>query len=472
MIAGPAAGRRQVMTGDELRIGKAPSNHLSIPDNTVSRFHCVIEKTPRGLLLRDLNSFNGTQVAGCWVESAYLAPNATVQIGQTVMQVFREVEKGRSHETAPRILGRSAATQRLVAMLPQLARTGATILLEGETGTGKSMVAEFVHRMGHRANGPFVVVDGGAMSPSLIESELFGHERGAFTGATERRIGAFEAAQGGTIFLDEIGELPLELQPKLLRALEERVIRRLGSTQSVRLDVQVIAATNRKLEEAVAQGRFRADLYYRLETLRLTIPPLRDRREDIPQLVEHFARRTCVDVSEETLASLQERFSLQRWPGNVRELRNAVERAVLLGVLQQEDLGVPQQGDYGEVDVTHPAGRDHSLAPIPAWGGTPADANLVPFRAAKENAVSRWEKDYLTQLMQRAGGNLSLAARMAQIDRGHLRDLLRHHEVGGRETASLPIQPAGKTEKQRSTTTRSLRTPKLPPPFPNALRSS
>jgi DNA-binding NtrC family response regulator len=472
VVAGPAAGKRQVMTGDELRIGKAPSNHLVIADNTVSRFHCVIEKTPRGLLLRDLNSFNGTQVAGCWVESAYLAPKATIQIGQTVMQVFlAELEAGRSHETAPRILGRSAATQRLVAMLPQLARTGATILLEGETGTGKSMVAEFVHRMGHRANGPFVVVDGGALAPTLIESELFGHERGAFTGATERRIGAFEAAQGGTIFLDEIGELPLELQPKLLRALEERVIRRLGSTQPVKLDVQVIAATNRNLEQAVAQGRFRADLYYRLETLRLTIPPLRDRREDIPQLVEHFCRRTCVDVTDETLASLQTRFSQQRWAGNVRELRNAVERAVLLGVLQQDEPAAPGQRDLGEPDVTHPAGRDYAASAGEGWVAA-GEAGVVPFRAAKDNAVSRWEKDYLTQLIERAGGNLSLAARMAQVDRGHLRDLLRHHQVGGRETTSLPIQSANKSERQRPVSPRSPGRPKLPPPFPSTARTS
>ncbi|HEY0706126.1 MAG TPA: sigma 54-interacting transcriptional regulator [Polyangia bacterium] len=471
-----AAGKRQLMSGEEMRIGKAPSNHLCIADNTVSRFHCVIERTPRGLLLRDLNSFNGTQVAGCWVESAYLAPNATIQIGQTVMQVFRvEVDATRANDSGPRILGRSAATQRLVAMLPQLARTGATILLEGETGTGKSMVAELVHRMGHRANGPFVVVDGGALSPTLIESELFGHERGAFTGATERRLGAFEAAQGGTIFLDEIGELPLELQPKLLRALEERVIRRLGSTQPVRLDVQVIAATNRNLEEAVARGRFRADLYYRLETLRLTIPPLRDRREDIPQLVEHFCRRTCVDVSDEMLVALKTRFSQQRWPGNVRELRNAVERAVLLGVL--EDQWTPAQPrDFGGGDLTHSVGFDEARANEDR-GEEVVGAAMVSFRTAKETAVSRWEKDYLTQLMKRADGNLSLAARMAQIDRGHLRELLRHHQVGGRETASMPIHAIvksdrAKDERQRPTVSRPMHVRKLPPPIPRAARTS
>jgi transcriptional regulator with PAS, ATPase and Fis domain len=191
------------------------------------------------------------------------------------------------------------------------------------------MIAELIHRMGPRAGGPFVVVDGGALSPSLIESELFGHERGSFTGASERRLGAFETAQGGTVFLDEIGELPLELQPKLLRALEERVVRRLGSSQTVRLDLQIIAATNRNLLQAVREGRFRADLYYRLEALRLTIPPLRERREDILPLaslfIDEFAKGRA--RFSEAVAACLDRYP---WPGNVRELRNAMERAVLL----------------------------------------------------------------------------------------------------------------------------------------------
>ncbi len=416
VVAGPGAGLRAVMEGEELRIGKAPSNHLCLPDPTVSRFHCVIERTTRGLLLRDLGSFNGTQVGGCWVESAYLAPDAPIQIGQSVMQMFvAERDANSPADPGPRILGASPATQRLVAMLPQIARTGATILLEGETGTGKSMVAELIHNMGPRAAGPFVVVDGGALAPTLVESELFGHERGSFTGASERRLGAFETAQGGTVFIDEIGEMPLDLQPKLLRALEERVVRRVGSAQSIRLDVQIIAATNRNLRQAVADGRFRADLYYRLEALRLTIPPLRDRREDIPQLVEHFCRRTRAEVEDARLEELKADFLKRLWPGNVRELRNAVERAVLLGAI--------------DGDVLTPA------APR-AEGATPAVADnpaVLPFRSAKEIAIARWEQSYLTRLMQDAEGNLSRAARLAQIDRGHLRDLLRHHRIAGRE---------------------------------------
>jgi DNA-binding NtrC family response regulator len=436
ITSGRGAGKRQLMVGDELRIGKAPTNHLCVDDPTVSRFHCVIERTPRGLLIRDLNSFNGTLVAGCWVESAFLAHDASIRIGQTTLQVFRSevgTKRAASDTNGPRMLGTSPAAQRLISVIPQFAQTGATILLEGETGTGKSMIAELIHQMGHRANGPFIVVDAGALAASLIESELFGHEKGSFTGATERRLGAFEAAQGGTLFLDEVGELPLELQPKLLRALEERVIRRLGSTQPVRLDVQIIAATNRNLQQAVAAGRFRADLYYRLETLRLTVPPLRDRREDIPELVEHFCRRTRIEVDERKLDNLKVEFARRPWPGNIRELRNAVERSVLMGMLK---LDSGESDFYAVIDET----QGDALAPINN------SREVAPFRTAKESAVSSWEKEYLTDLMKKAEGNLSLAARMARVDRGHLRDLLRHHEVGGRETASLPVVASARSE--------------------------
>jgi DNA-binding NtrC family response regulator len=438
VVAGPGAGLRHLMDGEELRIGKAPSNHLCLPDPTVSRFHCVIERTPRGLLLRDLGSFNGTQVAGCWVESAYVAPEVPIQIGQSVVQIF-VAERGDDApaDPAPRILGASAATQKLVALLPQLAKSGATILLEGETGTGKSMVAELIHRMGPRAGGPFIVVDGGALSPSLVESELFGHERGSFTGASERRLGAFESAQGGTVFLDEIGELSLELQPKLLRALEERVIRRLGSAQMIRLDLQIIAATNRNLQKLVSEGRFRADLYYRLEALRLTIPPLRERRDDIPQLVEHFCRRTCAEVSPQRIEELKGELSQHSWPGNVRELRNAVERAVLFDSHASDFFTptAPSSEDAGPaLPAPLPAASDEVDADLETEqpASPVAFAPPLPFRAAKEAAIAQWERGYLSLLMQEAAGNLSRAARLAQIDRGHLRDLLRQHQIAGR----------------------------------------
>jgi len=412
VVAGPASGVRRLIDAEEIRVGKAAANDLCLPDPAVSRFHCVVETTTRGLMLRDLRSSNGTRVGGCWVESAYLAPEVPIQIGNSIMQLFVAHEPLPAvAQSGPRVLGTSPAIQRVVALLPRLAHAGATILLEGETGTGKSMMAELVHRMGPRASGRFSVVDCGALPPSLIESELFGHERGAFTGASERHIGVLEAAEGGTLFLDEIGELPLEVQPRLLRALEERTIRRVGSTKSVHLDVQIIAATNRDLREAVARGQFRADLYYRLDAVRLTMPPLRQRREDIPALVEYFCRRTRADVPADLVERMKLDFTARPWPGNVRELRNAVERAVLL-----EDLS----GDTTQIQQTTVPGDP-----------TAAGDFSIPFSAAKSLAVDRWERNYLAILMRQAGGNVSQAARLAHVDRTHLRDLLRRHNIIG-----------------------------------------
>jgi transcriptional regulator with GAF, ATPase, and Fis domain len=411
VVAGPASGARRLIDEEEIRIGKAPTNNFCLPDPTVSRFHCVIERTPRGLIVRDLGSFNGTQVGGCWVESAYLVTGVPIQLGDTVLQLLpADAGQGAGDVASAgeqRILGCSRAMQRIVSMLPRLSSSSANLLLEGETGTGKSMVAELVHRMGARAEAPFLVVDCGALAPSLVEGELFGHERGAFTGATERRMGAFEAAEGGTVFLDEIGELPLELQPRLLRALEERTIRRLGSTRPMQIDVQIIAATNRDLRQAVARGQFRADLYYRLDALRLAIPPLRERPEDVPLLVEHFCRRTRAVVSPELMARMKSDFAGRGWPGNVRELRNAVERAVLLDDFSGDLAPAVEEGSALDEDFDF----------------------AVPFRAAKEAAVEHWERGYLGALIRHVDGNISEAARLSRVDRGHLRDLMRQHGI-------------------------------------------
>jgi DNA-binding NtrC family response regulator len=414
VVAGPASGARRLIDEPEIRIGKAATNHFCVPDPTVSRFHCVVERTPRGLMVRDLGSFNGTQVAGCWVESAYLAPNVPIQLGNTVMQLV-PADAAEAESTpavaGQRLLGSSPAMQRILSILPRLALSGANVLLEGETGTGKSMVAELVHGMGPRAPGPFVVVDCGALAASLVEGELFGHEKGAFTGASERRIGAFEAAEGGTVFLDEIGELPLETQPRLLRALEERTIRRIGSTRPIHIDVQIVAATNRDLRRAVSAGQFRPDLYYRLDALRLHIPALRERPEDIPPLIEHFCARTRAAVDPSLLVRMQAQWPTRAWPGNVRELRNAVEKAVLLGEVGGDDATL----------VRH--------APEEAPVSDDAFDFSIPFRAAKEGAVSSWERRYLGALIRHVGGNVSEAARLSRLDRGHLRDLLRERGI-------------------------------------------
>jgi len=293
--------------------------------------------------------------------------------------------------------------------LPKLADSDATLLLEGETGTGKGLLAEALHEAGARSRGPFVTVDCGAIPPTLIESELFGHDKGAFTGAVAGRTGAFESAAGGTVFLDEIGELPLELQPRLLRVLEDRVIKRIGGNEPVRLDIRIIAATNRDLRAEINRGRFRSDLYYRLATLHLRIPPLRERREDIALLVAHFYSQLASDGDLPPAEMISE-LARHDWPGNVRELRAAVERIVLLG-----DPMVWRT-------ITDP-GIEASAAP-----GVRADAGMS-FREAKERAVASWERGYVQALLARHDGNLSRAAREVRMDRNHLRELVRRHGI-------------------------------------------
>jgi DNA-binding NtrC family response regulator len=395
----------------ELSIGSAPANALILTDSAVSRHHVAITPTPRGHLVRDLGSTNGTAINGVVVERAYLAPGAVIAIGQSRLRfdaIGGEERAALSSDARwGRALGASEAMRRIFAVLPRLADSDATILLEGETGTGKGLLAEAIHDASPRAGGPFIVLDCGAIPPTLIESELFGHEKGAFTGASSARIGGFEAARGGSVFLDEIGELPLDMQPKLLRAIEDRVVKRVGGNEPIRLDIRVIAATNRDLRSEINQGRFRSDLYYRLNTFRLRIPPLRERREDIALLVAHFYRQLS-PAGEPPPAELLSELARHDWPGNVRELRAAVERAVLLG----------------DPAVWRALTDD---APASSEDGRFVDG--TSFRAAKERAVAAWEREYVRSLIARHDGNLSRAARAVRMDRNHLRELLRRHKI-------------------------------------------
>jgi two-component system response regulator GlrR len=291
------------------------------------------------------------------------------------------------------LLGRSAAMRRVFDVVRRVAPSDATVLITGESGTGKEIAARALHELSRRAEQPFLVVDCGALPANLIESELYGHERGAFTGAVGSRAGAFEAAHGGTLFLDELGELPLDLQTRLLGVLERRVVQRLGSTQSRPVDVRVLAATNRDLRREVNRKSFREDLYFRLAVVTIEMPPLRARPEDIELYVEDFLRdNPGVTIDAETMKRLSE----QPWPGNVRELRNVIERAVALG----------------EVDV--PA-AEHAL---PRVGG---DIDVdVPFKVAKNALVDEFERSYVERLMQKHEGNITQAARAAEIDRVYL----------------------------------------------------
>jgi DNA-binding NtrC family response regulator len=409
VVAGPDTGQCRQAEGSEFTIGTANGSDLELSDPTVSRHHCAIRVADCGFHVRDLGSTNGTYVGAMRIDSGYLESGAILRLGATRIrfEVLDETvrEPIASSSSFGPVMGRSPAMRRLFSLLPKIASTDSTVLIEGPTGSGKGLVAEAIHQASSRANQPFVVVDCGSIPPSLIESELFGHERGSFTGAHVTRTGAFESAQGGTVFIDEIGELDLACQPKLLRVLEKRVVTRVGSTTTIPLDVRVIAATNRDLRTEVNEQRFRADLFYRLNILRVRLPSLAERVEDVPLLVAHFYQELSGDPDAVPPPSLMARLGRQTWGGNVRELRSAVERALLLG---------------------DPSPTHHT--PVPDTPGARAE---IPgsYRATKAQALASWESAYVADLIHRFDGNLSRAARAVKMDRNHLRALLHRYGI-------------------------------------------
>lgn len=336
----------------EVTIGSQPDNHCVLNDPTVSRHHAVIEETGRGYVLRDLGSTNGTYLNEMRIKEAYLEYGSVIGLGNTRLQFVPLEERVEippsEEEYFGDVFGRSLEMRRIFTMLKKISPSDITVTIEGETGTGKELVARGIHSASQRARGPFVVIDCGSISRNLMESELFGHEKGAFTGATQTHRGAFEVAHGGTIFIDEIGELGLEMQPKLLRVLEQREVRRVGGNEVFKVDVRVIAATNKDLSSEVQKGRFREDLFYRISVVRIHLPSLRERGEDIPVLAQQFARELSgpyggggdMSVSAEALEILRH----YHWPGNVRELKNIITRAMAMGngkVLRLRDFIMP-----------------------------------------------------------------------------------------------------------------------------------
>jgi two-component system, NtrC family, response regulator GlrR len=409
VLRGPDRGRAVRLDREEILIGAAPSAHLQLTDPAVSRHHAAVRLTDRGILLADLDSTNGTWVEGRRIQSAYVQAGEQLKLGATRLRL--ELRRGRvelplsgAHRFGP-LLGRSTAARRLFALLEQVAAADVTVLLLGESGVGKDLAAQALHEASPRAAMPFVVFDCGAASGSVIESELFGHERGAFTGAVDRRGGAFQEAEGGTLFLDEIGELPRELQPKLLRAIDRREIRPVGSDKVRSVDVRIVAATNRDLKLEVNRGTFREDLFYRIAGFPVTLPPLRDRLDDLPLLADHFWRSFTRDPDGSLPAALLPGLAEQGWPGNVRELRHRVEQLALL----REPIEPP------------PASA--------ASAGAPAAPRQPTYREARARALDSFEIGFLGELMARTGGNVSEAARQVSMDRVYLSKLLRRHGI-------------------------------------------
>ena len=437
VVAGADAGLVRDIESPVIRIGARRGNDVQLSDAKVSGLHAEIRLDERGYRLRDLDSTNGTFVGGMRINDVYVPPGATITVGGSRMRFDPlgesvEIELSDSDRFGS-MIGRSVKMRELFARLQKLAATDTTVLTTGETGTGKELVAEGLHDFSPRKDGPFVVLDCGSIPPSLIESELFGHERGAFTGATTSYAGAFERADKGTVFLDEIGELPLAMQPKLLRVLERKEVRRVGGTKTIEVDIRVVAATNRDLGVEVNRGRFREDLYYRLAVARVHVPPLRERRDDIPLLIEHIMANTPgggeAMIAQETIDLMMK----HDWPGNVRELRNVIERAVLLAEAPENEAA------FRRAPVA-PVRHEPSVTPTPSQTATATDAALsvpidvaVPFKVAKQTVINEFERRYIAKLLGQHDGNISAAARAAGIDRMSIHKML--HRLGLASTA-------------------------------------
>lgn len=424
VIEGPDDGLTKSFERRQVFIGTSPECQMVLGDHTVSRIHARIEFDGKGFRIRDEGSKNGIVIEGIRVRDAYLPTQTRIVIGETVLAFSLAAETVdipiAKNNRFGNILGRSVEMREIFAILKRVAPTDATVLIEGESGTGKELVAEALHHSSSRAVRPFVVFDCSSVPGNLLESELFGHVKGAFTGALRDRPGAMAEANGGTLFIDEIGELPMDMQPKLLRAIEKREIKPVGGDRRTKFDIRIISATNRDLEQEVANGTFREDLFYRLGVIRIQLPPLRRRPDDIPLLVDHFLAEIAVGDEPPRLSyETMDRLKNHLWPGNVRELRNFLERSVILagamdGASRPLDLPAPETGSKrlsGDPDEILRVSLDQ------------------PFKDEKDRLISEFETRYFTRLLKKTDGNVSRAARMAGIHRKSLEYLLKDLDV-------------------------------------------
>jgi transcriptional regulator with GAF, ATPase, and Fis domain len=423
VIGGANRGQSLDVALPTVRIGSAPANDLVLGDDTVSAHHCEIVCRDGRFVLRDLGSTNGTSVDGVFVLEAYVTHGARIGLGETQLlfegqRAFEAVAQSRSSSFGE-LIGASELMRSVFGVLERVAPTDLSLLLTGETGTGKDLAARATHEKSARAGGPFVVVDCGALAKNLVEAQLFGHERGAFTGAERSRKGAFERGHGGTVFLDEIGELPLDLQPKLLRVLERREVEPLGAADPIPVDVRVLAATHRDLSAMVERGEFRDDLYFRLGEVIVELPPLRDRRDDLPALASHLLGReprgSALSLARDAHSWLAERA----WPGNVRELRNVIRKAAVFAegaigraTLESLDRMSPR------VSAPPPASRGAVAVPI---------AESLPIKDARQTWIDTMEREYLGKLVARYGEDVDAIAGHMNLHRKSVVRLLRAH---------------------------------------------
>jgi DNA-binding NtrC family response regulator len=419
-IAKTSAGGVFSIDVDPLVVGRDPAAQIVVDDQEVSAFHCELRAVSEGILVKDLGSTNGTFLGAVRVREAIVAAPVELLVGRTRVhlepQAKRKVDVGFSDRFGP-LVGSSPRMRRVFSVLEKVSSTPLSVLIVGETGTGKELVAKAVHEASERKGGPFVVVDCGSIPPTLAESILFGHEKGAFTGANERRKGALSEADGGTLFLDELGELPPELQPKLLRALSEKQVKRVGGSAFEPIDVRVLAATRRDLGAEMNAGRFRSDLFFRIAQVRVELPPLRERLSDLQPLVEEVCRRVGRPEHVQTVLSwIEQRMASHDWPGNVRELLNVASVAATLA------------DEPGAIDDVLTLARDEVGIELPRTGSS-NEEGAGSFGEEKRTAIATFERDYFTGLARRCKGNVSEMARQSGMERHHVRAYLRKYGI-------------------------------------------
>ncbi len=438
VIAGPDAGQELSLGLPSVRIGTAADNDLVLTDRAVSRRHAEIRMTPEGLLLRDLGSTNGTFINDVRITEAYVPANAECRLGYSRLSIRQHTEERKvavpRQDHLGELVGASERMRELYGLIRAVAPTPTTVHLHGESGAGKELVARTLHALSGRP-GPLVVFDASVTDPEMVRNDLFGHIKGAFTGATGSREGAFRQAHTGTLFIDEIGELPLDLQPRLLRVLETREVTPIGSDRPLRVDVRVITATHRDLETMVGAGAFRADLFYRLSVVPIEVPALREIPEDIPLIARHLCERLQLNcrISEAAMTALQN----YSWPGNVRELRNVLERAAVMcgeREIQPEDLRLSK-----ETRLSREAGAVRAPAPTAstpaATTATPASPPSQPPPAVKSSTAAArahlkdMERQMILESLARNQNNKAAVARELGIPLSTLKRRLKEYRI-------------------------------------------